>query len=248
MRTIAATFLFVSALPAFATEAKVVGDQLILSGRASGNELVLIRDAIAEHGDRIGTVILRDHSGRTENTTLMRAAELIGERGWRTAISGFCGTACTYLFLGGTQRHFTDDKSPTRTTLQFGSTNLVDDSKVGRYNSYRADSSPQGNYKYRAWIKGRTGDRMSETMLDRLFIKENEVRYLHFFDSNRLKRADGVSILLCDGKEPPGKRWEQCEKLTGTDVYKEGLVTSNALIRSNDRPADSGATPKSQEK
>jgi hypothetical protein len=238
MRVLLVFLLASIAGTSLATDVKVVGDQLILSGRASGNELMLVRDAIAEHGDRIKTVILRDHSGRAENTDLMRAADLFAERGWRTAVSGFCGTACSKLFLGGVERHFTDDKSPGQTSVMFGSTTFVEDSKSVVLDRARlqGEGSERHNFLLRQWIKARTGDRISDATLDRLFIPSGEVRYLHFYDSRRLGRKDGVSMLYCDGKEPPAKRWEMCEKIADTDAYKEGIVTSSVLIRSNDRP------------
>ena len=221
-----------------ATEAKVVGDQLILSGRASGNELQLVRDAIAEHGDRIRTVILRDHSGRAENTDLMRAADLFAERGWRTAVSGFCGTACSKLFLGGVERYFTDDMPPARTSIMFGSTNFIKDSFSVQTDRARlqGEGSERHNFVIRQWFKTRTGDKISDATLDRLFLSDGSVRYLHFYDSRRLRRKDGVSVLYCDGKEAPAKRWEACEKIADADAYREGIVTSSELIRSNDRP------------
>lgn len=236
MRVPVAVFccFFMSSL--LATEAKVVGDQLILSGRASGNELKLVRDAVAEHGDRIKFVILRDHSGRTENDDLYRIAEIIADRGWHTAVSGFCGTACSKIFLGGVQRHFTDDKSPAQTSLMFGSTTYArDPTTASNMNKIRASASPRGDYKYQEWMKLRTGNRISQSTLDRLFLDEASVRYLHFYDSKRLGRTDGVSMLYCDGKEAPAKRWTECEKITDTDVYKEGIMTSSDLIRANDR-------------
>ena len=251
MRLVGAILLLVSSVPLMATEAKVVGDQLILSGRASGNELTLVRDAIAEHGDRIKTVILRDHSGRAENTDLMRAADLFAERGWRTAVSGFCGTACSKLFLGGVERHFTDDKSPGQTEVMFGSTTFVKDSfsVVTDRARLQGEGSERHNFEMRQWFKTRTGDRMSDAALDRLFISDGSVRYLHFFDSKRLGRKDGISVLYCDGKEAPAKRWTECEKVAGIDAYREGIVTSTELVHSNDRPAatpaGSAATPPS---
>jgi hypothetical protein len=220
-----------------ATEAKVVGDQLILSGRASGNELQLVRDAIAEHGDHIKLVILRDHSGRAENTDLMRAADLFAERGWRTAVSGFCGTACSKLFLGGIERHLTDDKPPAQTSVMFGSTTFVKDSDSVRTDRsrYQGEGSERHNFLLRQWIKARTGDKISEATLSRLFVSDGSVRYLHFYDAKRLARKDGISVLYCDGKEAPAKRWQDCEKIADLDAYKEGILTSSELLRSNDR-------------
>lgn len=237
------TALFTTSLAA--TEAKVVGDQLILSGRASGNELALVRDAIAEHGDRIKTVILRDHSGRAENTDLMRAADLIAERGLRTAVSGFCGTACSKLFLGGVERQFTDDKPVAQTSVMFGSTTFIKDSTSVQTDRARlqGEGSERHNFQMRQWFKSRTSDRISDAALDRLFLSDGSVRYLHFYDAKRLGRKDGVSVLYCDGKEAPAKRWTECEKIADLDAYREGIVTSSNLIRSNDRPSATRAGP-----
>jgi hypothetical protein len=219
-----------------AAEVKVVGDQMILSGRAAGNELALVRDVIAEHGDKITTVVLRDFSGRTEIDQLRWITEKFMERGWRTAVSGFCGTACAYLFMGGVQRHFTDDKSPGQTEVMFGSTTwAIDSQRVGAH--FKSAANANGNYQARAWIKTRSGDKISDALLDQLYVPDNSVRYLHFFDHTRLKRADGASILLCDGNEAPADRWKVCEKVASTDAYREGIITSTELIRSNDRPA-----------
>ena len=245
MRIVGAILFWLLSTSLLATEAKVVGDQLILSGRASGNELTLVRDAIAQHGDRIKTVVLRDHSGRAENTDLMRAADLIAERGWRTAVSGFCGTACSKLFLGGVERQFTEDKSPALTSVMFGSATFVKDSdsvKVDR-SRYQGEGSERHNFELRQWFKTRTGGKISDATLDRLFVSSGEVRYLHFYDPMRLKQKDGASMLYCDGKEAPAKRWQECEKISGTDAYKEGILTSSELIRSNDRPAATPAGP-----
>jgi hypothetical protein len=245
MRIIFAIISSLVATSLLATDAKVVGDQLILSGRASGNELQLVRDAIAEHGGSIKVVILREHSGRAENTDLMRAADLFTERGWRTAVSGFCGTACSKLFLGGVERHFTDDKLPAQTSVMFGSTTFVEDSKSMNtdVNRRAGEGSNRHNFLLRQWIKARTGNKISEATLGRLFVSGGDVRYLHFYDSQRLARPDGVSMLYCDGKEAPAKRWTECEKVSGTDAYGEGIITTSNLIRSNDKPAFTPAEP-----
>lgn len=236
MRTLSAIVLGLLSSTLLAADLKVVGDQMILSGRASGNELALVRDVIAEHGDKVKTVILRDFSGRTDINQLRWIAEQFTERGWRTAVSGFCGTACAYLFMGGVQRYFTDDKSPGQTEVMFGSTTWAIDSQgVGAH--FRAAPNAMGNYSARAWIKTRTGDKLSDALLDQLYASDNSVRYLHFFDHTRLKRADGISILVCDGKEAPADRWKSCEKVSGADAYSAGIITSTELLRSNDGAA-----------
>ena len=66
MRALLATALVALSTSLAAAELAVAGDQIIISGRASGNELKLVRDAVAEHGPKITTVILRDFTGRTQ--------------------------------------------------------------------------------------------------------------------------------------------------------------------------------------
>jgi hypothetical protein len=229
---------FTFASSAAALEFTVVGDQAILSGNADGSELARIRDIASEHRNRIKVIVLRDIGGISSIQTLKAAAELITDHGWRTAVSGYCGGSCAYLFLGGVERHFTDDKPAGFTQVALGGT-IVAEESTHQPVRYKGDPYNRGNFLVRPWIKKKTGDRLDEKLLDRILGTNARPRsgFLHFFPSTGLRRKDGVSVFACTGKEDPKTKWEQCEKIAGTDAYKEGIVTSSELVHSNDRPA-----------
>lgn len=228
------------ATTAAAMDFKVVGDQLIMSGGIDGSELAKLRDIAAEHGGEIRTVVLRDSPGGDLWTSL-RVGEYIRERGWRTAVSGICFSGCALMYLSGVSRHFTDDKPVVRTQLGFHATYHVADSLRGNKGAVHADQTQVA----RDWMTRFTDGKISPAMLDR-FEKIAQTDFLHFFDSNRLQRKDGVSIFTCP-QQPDAKR--KYEPVPGFDVYREGIATSMEVLRSNDlparaaSPAGSAATP-----
>jgi hypothetical protein len=81
-----------------AMELKVVGNQLILSGRVVGDEPGKVREALA-NSPEIDTVILRNSPGG-DAPAGYRTGELLRERGLRTAVSGYCYSSCSRMFLG----------------------------------------------------------------------------------------------------------------------------------------------------
>jgi len=101
--------------PSLAISLKQVGDQLFISGPIEVGDEVKAQDALAEN-PAIRTVILRNSPGGDVRTAyaignMMRAKRM------RTAVSGYCNSGCSRLFLGGTERLFTDDYPPHLTPL-----------------------------------------------------------------------------------------------------------------------------------
>jgi len=219
---------------------KVVGDQLIMSGRIDGSELAKLRDVEAAPGSAaIRVVILRDSPGG-DIWTALRVAERIRDNGWATALSGYCWSACTLLYLGGVSRHFTDDKPAGLTQIAFHGAYSREDG----LRTIKDALNPAAAYPMRRWVKERTGGKMSDALLDRFLDIERKAGLLHLFDSRRLRRKDGITAFFCTGEEDPKKnRWEQCEKLHGVDVYQVGVATSPDVLRSNDLPAPNLAAP-----
>ena len=203
----------------------VVGDQIIMSGKVDGTEMARVRDIIAE-GRPVTTVVLRDSPGG-DHYTALRLGELFRERGWRTAVSGICFSACALMYLGGRERHFTDDKPALQTQLAFHATYYVTDS----LNTARGAVNPYTTYTVRTWIRAHTGGRITDAMLDRLeALAQSD--FVHFFDPARLPRKGQVSIFICP-VHPDGKR--KCEPVPGTDAFAEGIATSAEVLRGNDR-------------
>src|SRR5262249_12027349 len=76
-----------------------------------------IQRALSTSSD-IRTIILRNSPGGHAPTGY-RVGELFRARGLRTAVSGFCYSSCSRMFLGGKDRVFTDDYPPEYTHVGF---------------------------------------------------------------------------------------------------------------------------------
>src|SRR6266446_4418692 len=100
-----------------AMELKIVGNQLILSGPVVGDEPGKIREALAGSLG-IQTVILRNSPGGNAPAGY-QVGQLLRERGMRTAVSGYCYSSCSRMFLGGRTRYFTDDYPADHTHIGF---------------------------------------------------------------------------------------------------------------------------------
>src|SRR5580700_5624007 len=85
-----------------AMELKIVGNQLILSGPVVGDEPEKVREALT-NSPGIDTVILRN-SGGGDAPAGYQVGQLLRERGMRTAVSGYCYSSCSRMFLGGSAR------------------------------------------------------------------------------------------------------------------------------------------------
>lgn len=218
---------FALAVPAAAMDFRVAGNQLVMSGRTGGDELAKLRDLIPEN-PQIDTVILRDAPGGKVYTA-QRLGEMIGERGWRTAVSGSCMSACVLIFLGGRERHFADGKPGNRTYIAIHTPIY----SVDRGQTWPLPRTPvpreQGPLVY--WMMERVGDRGDRALLERGIGNDHPDGFLYFFDHVRLRRPDGVSVFQCKG--PEKRKVADCEKIPGKDALQSGLVTSEEIIKVN---------------
>jgi hypothetical protein len=80
-------------------ELKVVGNQIILTGPVLGDEPGKIRKALAD-SPRIETIILGNSPGGNAPAGY-QVGQLLRERRLRTAVSGYCYSSCSRMFLGG---------------------------------------------------------------------------------------------------------------------------------------------------
>lgn len=220
---------------ALAMDVKVVGDQVIMSGPIDGGELAKLHDVVADHGSsRVRTVVLRDSPGG-DLWTSMRVGEFIRDKGWRTAVSGHCFSGCAIIFLGGVERQFTDDKPVLHTQLALHAAYFAIDS----LRTTKGDISRHATYDVVVWIKKHTGGRMSDSMLER-FENLAKTEVIVFFDAKRMPRSGQTSVITCSHAKEAGIK---CKPIAGTDVFREGIVTSAVLVRSNDRAEAGAATP-----
>ena len=126
---------------ALAMELAIAGNQLILSGPVVGNEPGKVQEALTS-SPSIDTVILRNSPGGNAPAGY-RVGQLLRERGLRTAVSGYCYSSCSRMFVGGSTRYFTDDYLPENNNVGFH----------GHYDRMgRLDASLMRQYGLRDWI------------------------------------------------------------------------------------------------
>jgi hypothetical protein len=114
---VSALLLIVMSARSVAMELKIVGNQIILSGPVVGDEPGKLREALT-NTPGIDTVILRNSPGGNAPAGY-QVGQLLRERGVRTAVSGYCYSSCSRMFLGGSTRYFTDDYVPENNNVGF---------------------------------------------------------------------------------------------------------------------------------
>lgn len=177
--------LFV-ALNAFAMDARVAGNQLILSGGISGNELALMRD-ILPLNPQIDTVVLKDSSGG-DVWTALRLGELFQERGFKTAVSGYCMSACVAVFLGGVERMFADGKEGRYTQIVVHTPTYSGESSLRS----KGDPAPIARQQLLYWMGPRVKD---VALLERGLSNSNPAAMLYLFDpARKSRRGDCFSV------------------------------------------------------
>ena len=212
---------------AAAMDFRVAGNQLVMSGRTGGDDLAKLRDLIPEN-PQIDTVILRDAPGGRIQTA-QRLSEMIGERGWRTAVSGSCSSACVLIFLGGRERHFADGTPGNQTFIAIH-TPIHGIDRGDTWPPPRT-TLPREQGAVIDWMMGRVGERGDRTLLERGIANDHPHGYLYFFDHVRHRRPDGVSVFQCKG--PEKRKIADCEKIPGKNALQAGLVTSEEIIKLN---------------
>ncbi len=84
---------------AHSMELAVHGNTLILSGPVVGTELGMVKDAFATN-PKIDLVVLRNSHGG-DAWSGYRVGEFLRDAGVTTAVSGYCISSCSRMFLGG---------------------------------------------------------------------------------------------------------------------------------------------------
>jgi hypothetical protein len=212
-------------------EVKAVGDQLILTGPVIGGDFDKIQNTLTQSPE-ITTVILRDsHGGDVPSG--YRVGELFRARNIRTAVSGFCNSSCSRMFLGGKVRVFTDDMPPEMTDVGFhghyhtgGSLNRIEVMSLG----------------LKDWIIRYSDGKADPALVERWIAIPVNHGMIHFFHPGLVQR-NGVSTFMCQGANPPGTTWFDCEPIAKT-ALDLGIITSPDIISSNDFAAARSALPR----
>ena len=217
LRTIS-TLMATAVMPAFAMELKVSADALVLSGEVVARDLDRIKDVLRQNAN-ITHVVLRNSMGGN-SWTGYRLGELFREKGMITAVSGYCVSSCSRLFLGGKVRMFSDDYPASLTYVGFH----------GHYDFGKLNLAAVRKDDLAGWTKKYTDGKVDAKLMQRWINIERRAGDVRFYPDPVAERLTQPTV-LCAGTE--SARPQQCEKIA-THALAQGIVTTNALYSSPD--------------
>lgn len=205
---------------ATAMSMEVAGDQIILSGEVARGDYNKFLTLINQNTS-VKTVILRDSPGG-DSRSGYDIGTMIRARGLNTAVSGFCRSSCSRMFLGGVERQIADDQPVGKT-------------HVGFHGNYETGGGVDRSTveKLRKYIIDFSDGKADVELVNRWTTIPTNAGFIYFFDSTRLKRNDGISIFFCNGSESRDNRYNECEKIAGKTGYDLGVFTSSKLVTPN---------------
>jgi hypothetical protein len=207
--------------PSLAMEIKTCGDQVVLSGAVEAEDFDRI-SAFLSDNPRVKTAVLRNSPGG-DAASGYRTGALFREKGIATFVSGYCRSSCSRMFLGGTQRFFTNDFPAEQTTVAFH----------GNYKTNGALVEGAAD-RLKSFIAKYSDEKANEELVSRWVVIPDRRGYAYFFHPEALKRNDNVSVLLCTGRERNESRWNACEKIAPHNALSMGIATSLEIKQSCD--------------
>lgn len=190
---------------------KMIENTLILSGDVKQNDLSQIKDAFIANA-AIDLVILRNSHGG-DAWTGYRVGELFREKNVTTAVSGYCISSCSRMFLGGKKRIFTDDYTTEKTYIGFH----------GHYVDGRLSTRSVAALGLYDWIV-----KYSDGKADPELVR----RWINIELANGMVAFMRAATYFCNGTEI--RRPLGCEKIS-TNAMERGVVTELAYVSSPDQ-------------
>ncbi|RQO78178.1 hypothetical protein DBR44_00010 [Aquitalea sp. FJL05] len=210
-----------------AMEVEVRGQAMLMSGPVTGIELRVLESTLESHPD-ITTVVLKNSNGGDARSGYA-VGEFIRAHKLNTALSGFCISSCSRMFLGGVQRQYSDEQPLNKTF-------------VGLHGNYAADGSLQvGRMGYlKDWVIKYSDGKANPDLVEQWVHIPNHHGYIAFYHRDASILPGTQKVMLCQGTEDKGKRQEQCAKPEMGDALANGIVTSWEIypLRVNTQQAD----------
>ena len=187
------TIFLGSTIPTPAMEIDVRLPFVVLSGAVTSIELRILKNAIDDNPG-ITTVVLKDSRGGEARLGWL-VGEYIRNKGLNTALSGYCRSSCSRMFLGGNVRSISDDQPLNKTYVAFHS-NYADD---GTRNYAMAST-------LKAWVIKYTGGKANPLLVDQWVSLDNHKGFAYFYHPQAAIQAGADRVMVCKGSEEPQKR------------------------------------------
>jgi hypothetical protein len=206
----------------YGMEIEVSGDQLILSGPVVARDYDEVANTLSVKPE-IKMVVLRNSPGG-DAPTGYHLGELFRQKSLKTAVSGYCYSSCSRLFLGGKDRFFTDDYRPEYT-------------EVGFHGHYDRKGDLNAAYvaelHLKDWIIRYSDGKADAALVERWINIPRGTGLIHFYNP-ALVKIGGYSTFMCQGTEPGHPRIFDCERIPKT-ALDLGVATSTTLVHSHDQ-------------
>jgi hypothetical protein len=200
----------------------VADDQLILTGPVISADYDAVESNLS-FNPQIKMVILRNSPGG-DAPTGYRLGELFRQKSLQTAVSGYCYSSCSRLFLGGKKRYFTDDYPPEFTQIGFH----------GHYDKDGNLNAPLVNTLHlKDWIIRYSDGKADEALVERWINIPRGKGVIHFYNP-AFVNIGGYSTFMCQGTEPDQTRIFDCGRIA-KNVLDLGIATSLTIVASHDQ-------------
>jgi hypothetical protein len=207
-------------LPSAAMAMRVAGDQAILTGRLVPTDT----DAFAQllqKNPTITTVVLWNSPGGSAAAN-KGLTDLIGDHKLKTAVAGFCVSACAMVFLAGIERQFSDGTPIDSTSLGFHGS-YVDGVLAGEQRlTYLANL-----------VETETAGKADPKLVDHWLHLPSEHTTVRF----RYPGADGApktaTVFDCKGPGPNHGDYGNCAPIDGPNAISMGIITSTTILHVN---------------
>lgn len=196
-----------------AMEFEVRGPALVMSGPVTGTELGTLESTL-EKNPGVTTIILKDSHGGDAKTGYA-VGEFIREHGFNTALSGYCISSCSRMFLGGKERRFSDDQA-------------LEVSFVGFHGNYADNGNllTQRMPYLKAWVIKYSDGKANPDLVEQWVNIPSRHGYAAFYHRDAKILPGSQKVLLCQGTEERRNRQVRCKKPEMGDALTNGIVTT----------------------
>ena len=227
--------IFVSPVFLAAMTIKEIGDQLVLSGSIVDGDAEKVRQVLVKSSS-IRTVIVRNSPGGYVPTAY-EIGNLMREKRLRTAVSGYCYSGCSRIFLGGVDRKFTDDYPLSMTNVGFHGHYYTSGPQNGQLNKQSVR-----NNGLKDWIIKHSDGKADPDLVERWINIPVNIGMIHFFHPQFAKEQK-VTTFFCERGPIPGVGIFGCEPIN-KNALDLGVVTSLEMMKSNDQEELRASFPK----
>lgn len=200
---------------AVAMTMEVQENTAFLAGAVDGTELNKLRDVLDNnHIERI--VFVNSPGG--DLWTGMRVGRLIASRNLPTVVAGQCSSACSIMFMGGSERRFADTFPSSQTYVGIH----------GPHNKVTKQVEPGQAGQIYAFLAQRMGDKFNRDLINTaLFEMDDAGAMLYVFEP---QRSPAKAPVHCRSEQMV---FSACTKMAGNNAQSIGLVTDVGLVSVN---------------